>query len=213
MGMDAALFDMDGLLLDTERLGVLMCKRAGAAFGCELSEALILRTLGTTGALCKEIYHTEHPELPFAEYSTLFRELMLAEMEQNGVPVKPGARELLASLQEKGIPRAVVSSSGESAVRKYLALAGLLDCFDLLVCGRADVPSKPAPDMYLRAARDIGVPPERCLVLEDSPNGLRSGRAAGCVVCMVPDLIPYTEALAPYCDHVVPSLIDVIALL
>ena len=91
------------------------------------------------------------------------------------------------------------------------AEAGIREYFSALVSA-SSLPSKPAPDVFLRAAEKLHTPPESCLVLEDSVNGVKAGRAAGMTVCMIPDLIPFNEDLAPYCDHVLSDLAAVIPL-
>ena len=98
-------------------------------------------------------------------------------------------------------------------VKLYLSKVGVLDDFQTLVTGDLGLPSKPEPDMFLTAAKRLGVAPENCLVLEDSVNGIKAGRNAGMQVGMVPDVLPYREELAPYCDHVLPDLAAVIPLL
>ena len=123
-----------------------------------------------------------------------------------------GALKLLKALRERNIPMAVASSSGQSTISVYLHSVGVIAYFDALITG-SGLPSKPAPDVFLKAASALGAEPKRCLVLEDSLNGIKAGRAAGMTVMMVPDVFPYTDDLAPYVDHVAPDLAAVIPLL
>ena len=97
-------------------------------------------------------------------------------------------------------------------VEAYLKSTGVLTCFSVFATGSDNLPSKPNPDIFLTAAQRLQVSPAACLVLEDSVNGVKAGRAAGMQVCMVPDLIPFTAELAPYCDHVAEDLSQVIPL-
>ena len=143
----------------------------------------------------------------------IYHEGMHAASLRGEVPLKPGVRELLDVLDAHRVRRAVASSNERFLVESYLRGHGILERFDALVCGDMIAQSKPAPDIYLAAADALGVRPENCLVLEDSPNGLKSGRAAGMRTCMVPDRIPFTEALKPYVDDVRDSLHDVIPLI
>lgn len=209
----AVLFDMDGLLLDTERLGMDVCKRAGRAFGYDVTDELVLRTLGCNTQSACAVYSAAFPGFQSEPYWAMFSRMMAQTITQNGAPVKPYARELLETLRARGVRRAVVSSSRRTSVTLYLDKAGLLPYFDCMVCGDQLVSGKPAPDCFLTAARMLDVPISRCIVLEDSPNGLMAGRASGARVYMVPDLIPFTDALAPYCDGVLRDLSQVEALL
>ena len=102
-------------------------------------------------------------------------------------------------------------AGGIETIRAFLAADGVLDAFDALVTANG-LPSKPAPDVFLKAAAALSADPAHCLVWEDSINGVKAGRAAGMTVCMVPDQMPFTEELRPFCDHVLPDLAAVIPL-
>ena len=114
--------------------------------------------------------------------------------------------DIKETFEKLGIPKAVASSNGPGAIRAYLTGAGIAGRFDQVISGNDCARSKPEPDIFLLAAERLGVPPEACLVVEDSPSGVRAGRAAGMTVCMIPDLAPFTEELRPCCDWVLPSL-------
>ena len=145
--------------------------------------------------------------------NVLFRVVFDDNLAKKGkIPLKQGALELLKALRERNIPMAVASSSGQSTISVYLHSVGVIAYFDTLITG-SGLPSKPAPDVFLKAASALGAEPKRCLVLEDSLNGIKAGRAAGMTVMMVPDVFPYTDDLAPYVDHVAPDLAAVIPLL
>ena len=208
----AVIFDMDGLLTDSEAIGLIIMRGCAARQGVDLPTDAVRKTVGIHAAAASDFYHQHYPAL---NTDQLFRDFRLAMHEAaraGRIPLKKGAAELLAALNKRGIPRAVASSSGMETIRTYLDSLGVLDDFDVLLTANG-LPSKPAPDVFLRAAEALHAAPESCLVLEDSVNGVRAGRAAGMTVCMVPDLFPYTDALAPYCDHVLPDLAAVIPLL
>lgn len=209
----AVIFDMDGLLTDSERIGLTALQESGRRQGVELPQALIRQTLGTTSAFSSRLYQTHFPALDTRKLFADFWEIMYALAEEGKIPLKQGARELLRALGARGIPCAVGSSSPRKTVELYLRRAGVLGCFAALVTGDEGMASKPAPDIFLRAAQLLGAAPADCLVLEDSVNGLKAGRAAGMRVGMVPDLIPYSDALAPYCDAVLPDLLAALPLL
>ncbi len=212
--IEAVIFDMDGVLFDTERLGLILQTKACLEEGYPVTESLLLQTLGVSMAAGREIMLGALGEdFPYEKMIDRWTELTYQEMDANGIPEKPGIRELLHVLKAKGIKTAVATSNNRSIVESYMKLAGLNNAFDAVVCGDSIKCSKPAPDIYLAAAEELCVPPEKCMGVEDSKNGVRSVRAAGMVCVMVPDLIPYTAELSPYVDHCVPTLNEVIALL
>jgi DNA helicase-2/ATP-dependent DNA helicase PcrA len=113
--------------------------------------------------------------------------IMEAFIEENGVELKPGIHELLTFLKEHGIKTSIATSSPLDRTKKYLSKVGLVDEFDELVSGHMVEHGKPEPDIYLYAASNLGLKPEECLVLEDSPTGILAAYRAGCVPMMVPD--------------------------
>lgn len=209
----AVIFDMDGLLTDSEVVGLGVIRECGRKQGLELDEKVVLQTIGSTSTACMDIYHRYYPELDGERLFDDFKDAMFALARSGGIPLKKGAVELLNALRARRIPTAVASSSTRETIELYLGKCGVLTYFDALVSGGAGIASKPAPDIFLKAARALSTPPGECLALEDSVNGIKAGRAAGMTVCMVPDLFPFTEALAPYCDAVKPDLAAVIPLL
>ena len=213
MKLSAVLFDMDGLLTDSEGVGHQILKEGGRQFGFELSDRLLDDMTGVNDAECVAIFSANYPGLDAEKLMQHYRDGMYAASVRGEIPLKPGVRELLDVLDAHHIPRAVVSSNDRFIIESNLRGAGILGRFDALVCGDMIRRSKPAPDIYLAGAEALNVHPENCLVLEDSPNGLKAGRAAGMRTCMVPDRIPYSEALAPYADDVRESLLDVIPLI
>ncbi len=213
MILSAVLFDMDGLLTDSEGAGHQILKEGGRQLGFELSDRLLDEMTGVNDAECVQIFNSNYPGLDGALLMQIYRDRMYAASVGGKIPLKPGVRELLDVLDAHRIPRAVVSSNDRFIIESNLRGAGILERFDTLVCGDMIRRSKPAPDIYLAGAEALHVRPENCLVLEDSPNGLKSGRAAGMRTCMVPDRIPYSDKLAPYADDVCKSLLDVIPLI
>lgn len=188
--IQATLFDMDGLLFDTEELGVTACKQLGRERGYAITRDMVLKTLGANMRWSNEFYGNLFPGFNGEEFWQAFRVFMREYAEKNGTPLKPYAKEIIAKLKEAGIKVALVSSSPEVTISHYLTRANMLDAFPVIISGGMGLPSKPAPDVFLRAAELLGVQPANCAVLEDSPNGLAAGRAAGMYTVMVPDLIP-----------------------
>lgn len=210
----AVLFDMDGLMFDTERMYHDSWLELGRQRGIAMTEALVAEMRGRNRegcvALCKAAFG---PDFDFMELRSACVERMEAQIAAKGLPKRPGLDELLEELARRGLPAVLATSTGRATALRYLELAGVSRYFKGAVCGDEVEHSKPAPDIFLRAAALAGAAPGQCMVLEDSPNGLRAGAAAGCRAVMVPDLDPATPELAALAAAVVPSLREAIPLL
>lgn len=211
--IQAVIFDMDGVLTDSERTCDAPLIAAGRAQGFDFCVDTLAHLKGMTFTAAAPVYEAAFPGIDMLRLAEDFDAAMCALARAGGVPLMKGVREILDALDARGLPRAVASSSRGDVVRTYLEANGILDRFDALVSGELCKRSKPAPDIFLLAAQKLNVCPKDCLVIEDSPNGVRAGRAAGMRVCMVPDQLPYTDALKPYCDDVKKDLTQVISLL
>lgn len=209
-----AVFDMDGLMFDTERLVIRMWGEVSKKLGIPIPRTTLDRMRGHNARDCEAIFKEGLGEsLDYDEGRRVLNELRDVYYEQYGVPVKKGLRELLAFLHEHHIRTALATSTSRPAAERLLRMAGVENDFDCRVFGDEVENSKPAPDIFLAAAKALDLPPEACMVLEDSFAGIRAADAAGCVPVMVPDLdepTPEIEALlAAKCD----SLLDVMGLL
>ena len=182
------LFDVDGVILDTECLYSRFWMEACHFYGFPMTKAqsLQMRSLNKTAGqekLCALFG-------PAADYTTIRQkriELMDAFVEKEGVAAKPGIYTLLDALDERGIPCAITSSSPQQRLESYLTPLNLYHRFKKVISGY-DVPrGKPEPDIYLRGAAELGLPPETCLALEDSPAGILSAYRAGCLPVLIPD--------------------------
>ena len=116
-------------------------------------------------------------------------------IKENGIPLKPGAKEILTWLRENGILTALVTANDYQRAERYLKKIGLFELFDKIICANMVEKGKPAPDMYAFASKELGLPPERTFAVEDSPNGVTSAYLAGCKVIMIPDLTEPDEEL------------------
>ena len=208
------LFDMDGLVLDTEKLYTRFWMESARDLGYPMTfqQALGLRSLNRNAGQEKlNEYFGEGISYNAVRNHRI--ELMDAHIEKYGIEVKPGIFELMDYLQSAGIASAITSSSPMENIRRHLSAHNLLHRFDKL-CSGYDVPNgKPAPDIYLHGAASLNLKPEECLALEDSPTGILSGFRAGCLSVMIPDQDQpdaQTEALL-YAKA--DSLHDVISLL
>lgn len=207
----AVIFDMDGLLMDSEGVGIDVIQSCGKRQGAAIERAHVIRTIGANRQWSSAFYQGLYPTLDTGRLFNDFEKEMNRLAREGMIPLKKGARELLQSLEERHIPRAVASSSDPVTIATYMEAAGIKGFFSALVSA-SGLPSKPAPDVFLKAAEALHTAPENCLVLEDSVNGVKAGRAAGMRVCMIPDIIPYTPDLAPFCDRVLTDLTAVIPL-
>lgn len=208
------LFDMDGLVVDTEKLYSRFWREACAFYGHIMTYEQSLQMRGLGGQAGENKLHSFFGM--DAHYMTLRNkriELMDAFVDEHGVELKPGIFELMDYLEENRIPAAITSSSPIPRIRKFLAPYGLDSRFAALCSGR-DVPKgKPAPDIYLAGARALNLPPEHCLALEDAPAGIESAFRAGCLPVMIPDLDPPGENTIPMLYASADSLFDIPLLL
>lgn len=207
MKYTGAIFDMDGILFDTERVYQQTWHEIAAELGTKLDSSFLKAITGTSG---------EHMHQVIEEYfqvsngADIAKECMgrVREKLSVHVPMKEGVCEILAFFQKKGMPIAVASSSLPQQIEANLIKAGIADYFSEIVSGTEVEHGKPAPDIFLCAARRIGCKPEECFVFEDSENGVKAGHAAGCATIMVPDLIEPSPEIRPCCTRICESLVE-----
>jgi HAD superfamily hydrolase (TIGR01509 family) len=208
------IFDMDGLMLDTESIAKMCWERAFASTGREMTGAMYASMIGRNKRDCIELLRAAYGdefdfEATYAQCSVYYEE----HVAQHGTPLKAGVRELLEELAGLGVPLAVATSTRGNKARARLEKSGLLQFFQTVVAGDDVARGKPAPDIYLEAVRRLGVDASRSFALEDSHAGVRAAHAAGLKVIMVPDLLPSTEEMEALAHRVMPSLHEVRVLL
>lgn len=207
VSVEAVIFDMDGVLVDTEPVHLDAINAVLGVEGHHLSEEQNEQFLGTTvGHTWSRIVEIFGLARPLADYLETYDAEVLRRLSQPLTPL-PGVRELLALLEARGIPLAVASSSQMTWVRATLGSLGLARYFSALVSGDSVARGKPEPDIYLRAAGLLGARPARCLAVEDAPRGILAAKRAGMTVVAV--RTPFTRHLSlDGADHVLDSLTE-----
>ena len=211
---EGVIFDMDGVLVDSERLYMRFWREACAAYGFVLTQemALSLRSNSPEAAIPKfRAWFGESAD--YHEIRALRRRLMAKYIDMNGVELKDGAAEIIDFLRGKGLKIALATASPVKRAMHYLQPHGLFEKFDAVVSGADIARSKPAPDIYIAAAKALGLPPEKCFAVEDSPAGIISARTAGCFTVMIPDLTPPDDDILPCIDCLADELNDLKALI
>jgi HAD superfamily hydrolase (TIGR01509 family) len=207
--LDAVVFDMDGLLLDTELISLKTFVASCREHHFEPDLKIYVQCIGTNSARTREILLEGYgPDFPYNEILKLWRSSYDEETGQS-IPVKPGAVSLLKYLEKRPLKKAVATSSRRENAFKKLSNARILHFFDFILGGDQITRGKPDPEMYLTACRELGAEPQRCLALEDSENGVRSALSAGLMVIQVPDLIPPTEEMKAWGHAIAASLAEV----
>ena len=207
MDSQGVIFDMDGTLFDTESVFQEEWNRIAKERGLSLPESFKYEICGTSGDSMNRIIEKYYHVANGTEIQHLCKERVSRRLLAK-VPEKPGCREILSFFRKKGYAISIGSSSPMGQILANLAVTGLSSCFDALASGEEVDHGKPAPDIFLLAARKMGVPPSRCYVFEDSPNGIRAACAAGMKAIMVPDLMPVTGEIREKCFAIFESLLE-----
>lgn len=205
MRFDAAIFDLDGLLLDTERIAIAAGYRALADLGLPKTDGLFEGLTGKDTATCGRVLLAHFgPGFAIERFGAHWDGLFFEALEE-GIPLRPGATDLLDRLEAMGLPRAVATSSQRASAERKLSKTGLQRYFGAVVTVNCVARPKPAPDPYLLAAARLGQRPERCIAFEDSDTGAAAAQAAGMVVVQVPDM---QATDGRHAHHLAESLLD-----
>lgn len=210
----AVLFDMDGLIFDTERLAETGWVEAGKKLNFFMTKEMAGQIRGCDVPSSRKLFDRWFGQaVSYDEAKKLRTEYILNNIRVYGMPLKEGVHELITYLKRHGYKTALATSTQREIVEEYFQNTDLPFAFNTTVCGTEVEHGKPAPDIFLEAASRLEIQPGQCLVLEDSPNGVTAGHAAGCKVIMIPDMdMPDTE-LTVKCTEVVNNLHEVIAFL
>ena len=205
MKIRGAIFDMDGGLFDTEKIYQLIWQKIAAEHHIELDSSFPAAISGTNGAQMRRVVEDYYQ---VSDGTGIIEECMEKVKEElsRHVPMKEGVPEILHFFQEKEIPIAVASSSSIQQIESNLEKTGIRRYFTEIVSGTQVAHGKPAPDIFLYAAKQIERDPKECLVFEDSKNGVRAGYAAGCMTIMVPDIIEPDPEIMPCCFKICTNL-------
>lgn len=200
------LFDMDGVLFNTEHLSIAAENKAKKQMGVTFPEGMHEKFIGGSDEFAIATIDAHFKgEISGAEFMGLFHKLWAQEVEQN-LAKMPGVDETLGWLKENGYSVAVASSSTVAHIQRNLGMTGLENTFDTIVGGDMVENGKPAPDIFIKAAGALGLAPHECAAVEDSFNGVRSASAAGCTTVMVPDVLAPTDEMRTLAAAVLESL-------
>ena len=193
---EGVVFDVDGVLFNTERLMHQIWHEVGAEMGWPQPGRDYLEFVGNGRSVIFEKMLTFYgPDFPKEEFLTTCSQTLQDRVEQFGVPLKPGVREILDFLKQQNIPIAIATSTAMRRTGKRMELTGLAPYFSAMITGDQVTHGKPDPEIYLLACKALGTDPSRTLAVEDSRNGILSATAAGMPTVMIPDMIPPTPEL------------------
>lgn len=206
----AVVFDMDGVIFDSERAVMQCWKEVASRHNIPDIEKAILACTGTTMVRTREIMLNLYgADFPYDEYASESSVIFHSRYDGGRLPVKPGVKELLSFLKEHGKKIALASSTRQQVVTDELRDAGIIGYFDRIICGDMVSRSKPAPDIFLKACEELNVSPSDSYAIEDSYNGIRAAHAGGLHPIMVPDLLPADEEMQSLAEIVLPNLTSV----
>ena len=208
------IFDMDGLMFDTERVYGKYWREVSAELGYPLDDEKVAYMCGATRDFqVGKLVEWFGKDVPADEIIVGCHARTNAHVVANPIPIKPGLFDLLVALRERGIPAVIATGSSRVWAQDKLGRSGAAEYIDGMVCGDEVSACKPDPEIFLKAAALIGVPPRDCAVLEDSLNGIIAADADGAQPIMIPDCVQPTDEVRALCAHVLTRLDEVIQLL
>lgn len=210
MKLKLVIFDMDGLMYDTETIGLECLTKAAKKFGYTIDREFGLSSIGMNAhdyrKMVKEKFGDDYP---FDQVSQESRMTRMTYFREHGIAVKPGLKELIEYLKDHDIKMALASSSSKETIDEYNRLAGFSDCFDFIIAGDMVVHSKPDPEIFLKVLEHFKIAKQEALVLEDSRNGIMASHNAQIPVICVPDLVKHDEEITKLTYATLSSLFEV----
>lgn len=214
MKIKAVVFDMDGLMFDTERLTYEIINQVMTEKGYDYSLDFYKQTIGKRSVDVVSMYKEKFGDaFDYQAMKAGNMEVFWDYTAKNGVPAKNGLFQLLDYLKENNIKIALATSTTSKSATEILKRGKVIDYFDVLMCADSVTKGKPDPEVFAKACEKLGLQPCECMGLEDSFNGIISSSEAGLVTVMIPDLIPPTEEIANRCYKVCKDLTEVIEII
>lgn len=212
--VELVIFDMDGLMFDTERIYYKAWQEAAKAHGYEMTWEIYTQIVARNSRYIEKVLKEIFGEaLPYKEIEMAKRQMANQMVIEEGIQIKKGLIELLDALEQKGIKKAVATSSQREKALNYLSLAGIKERFDDIICGDEVMESKPNPEIFVKVGTRLGAKASYTLVLEDSRLGLEAGKRGGMTTVLIPDLVKPDEEMKGNADYILTSLDEVIGLL
>jgi len=204
------IFDMDGLMFDTERLASIYWKEAGKKFNYKIDDSIFEKTIGLSITETEKIYKEQYGAgFPFEEINNERIRLTKNHVLSKGVPLKEGLYELLEYIEAKQLKKALATSTDKSRAEMLLNLSNTRRYFDAVTYGNEVMNGKPDPEIFLKTSRKMNCPPEACMVLEDSKNGITAAYRAGMLPVMIPDMNEPEKEIEAMLSKKFNSLIEV----
>lgn len=205
--MKAVIFDMDGVIFDSEKVICDLWEELAKEYNLTNMEELMIKCIGLNDKATYQCFKDMYGEdVDYEFYKGIVSKRYHEKYDGGRLPMKPGVKELLSYLKEKGIKVALASSTRTSTVVSQLKDAGIYEYFDKVICGDMVERSKPEPDIFLKAAEELGVSAEEAFIIEDSYNGIRAAHAAKAKPVMVPDLIAPNDEISALTHKILPDL-------
>ena len=201
MGKKAVIFDMDGVIFDTEKVYLDIWTEVFEKYGYKMTKELYVTVMGTGRKnVIKTFLENFGDDLPIEKMYEEKDNQLFYRIENQGIPLKEGVKELFSMLKEKNYKIALATSAKRERVEKQIKDKWLKESFDAIVCGDDVEKGKPSPDIFLKAAKKIDVEPENCFVVEDSPAGIKAAFSGGMKGIHVEDLKVADEEILKYCQ-------------
>ena len=201
MGKKAVIFDMDGVIFDTEKVYLDIWTEVFEKYGYKMTKELYVTVMGTGRKnVIKTFLENFGDDLPIEKMYEEKDNQLFYRIENQGIPLKEGVKELFSMLKEKDYKIALATSAKKERVEKQIKDKWLKESFDAIVCGDDVEKGKPSPDIFLKAAKEIDVEPENCFVVEDSPAGIKAAFSGGMKGIHVEDLKEADEDILKYCE-------------